>query len=104
VILKSHPLRRFLSMLREREDLVPAAVGENRSVPTHEIVQTAKMLDHVEPGPNEQVIGVPENDLRLQLAQLTRTNALHAALRSYRHKRRCVDHAMRGCQPTASRF
>ena len=65
VVLKFNTFLSYFAQFREREDLVTAAVGKNRSVPTHEIVQTAKMPDCSQSGPNEQVISVPENDLRL---------------------------------------
>src|SRR6266567_4691879 len=65
VVLKFNTFLSYFAQFREREDLVTAAVGKNRSVPTHEIVQTAKMLDDLEAGPDEQVISVTENDLCL---------------------------------------
>src|SRR2546423_4662876 len=68
VILKFNTFLSYFAQFREREDLVTAAVGKNRSVPTHEIVQSAKAFDHVESRPNEQVIGVSENNLCIQFA------------------------------------
>src|SRR5205809_6372562 len=53
VILEFDAVLGDLSQLREREDLVPAAVGENWPTPTHEIVQAAKMFDHLQSRPNE---------------------------------------------------
>ena len=95
VILEFHSLFGDFAQLHERENLIPAAVCENRPIPTHEIVQSAKMLDDVESRPNEQVVGVSQNNLRIQLAEFARTDAFHAALCSHRHKRRRIDHAMR---------
>ena len=95
VILEFHAVLGDFAQLHERENLIPAAVGENRPIPTHEIVQAAKMLDDVESRPNEQVVGVSQNNLRIQLAEFARTDALHAALCSHRHKRGRIDHAMR---------
>jgi len=95
VILEFDALLGDFAQLREREDLVPAAVRKNWAIPTHEIVQAAKMFDNVESRPNEQVVGVSENNLRIQLAEFARTNALHAALCSHWHKCGRIDHAMR---------
>ena len=52
----------------EAEDLEAAAVGENRLFPIHEPVQPAGGADDVEPGPDVEVIGVAEDDLRAHLA------------------------------------
>ena len=41
------------------------------------------------------MVGVPENDLRLQFAQFARTDGLDAPLRADRHKRRRLNHAVR---------
>ncbi len=95
VILKVDAFLGDLAQLRERENLISTAVGENRPIPIHEIVQAAKMLDHIEAGPNEQVVCVSENDLRIQFAQFSRADAFHGTLRTHRHERRRIDHAMR---------
>jgi hypothetical protein len=50
------------------------------------------------------VVGVPQNNLRIQLAEFAGANAFHAPLRSHSHERGRIDHAMRSCQSTASRF
>ena len=41
------------------------------------------------------MIGVPQNDLRFELAQFLRTDRLDASLRADRHERRRFDHAVR---------
>ena len=102
VVLKIDALFRDLAQLRQRENLVTAAVGQDRPIPIHEPMQSAEFSNHVEPRPNEQMIRVPENDLRLQLNQLARADRFHAPLRPHRHKRRRLDHAVRGGEPPAS--
>src|ERR1043166_2308453 len=104
MILKVYALFRNLARLRQREDLVTTAIGQNRSVPIHEPMQSAEMFDHVEPWPNKQVVGVSKNDLRIQFAQLAPADCFDRALRADRHERRGVDHAMRGCELPAPRF
>lgn len=54
--------------------------------------------------PNEQMIRVPENDLRLELIQLARADRFHAPLRPHRHVGRCLDDAARGRQAAAPRL
>ena len=70
MILKMRAFLRDLANLRERENLVTAAIGQDRPVPVHEPMQPAEVPHHLHPRPNEKVIGVPENDLRLEFAQL----------------------------------
>ena len=104
VILKFNALVRDLAQLRERKDLVPTAIRQNRSVPTHEFVEATQMPDRVEPGPDKQMVGVAKNDLRIHLAQLARTHALYRTLCAHRHECWRIDHAVRSCQAAPSRF
>ncbi len=69
MILKTHSFLRDLSQFCQRKNLVTATVSQDRSVPAHEFVQPAEMFDHIEAGPNEEVISIAQNDLRLQLVQ-----------------------------------
>ena len=94
MVLKFDAVLGDFAQLRERENLVSAAIGEDRPVPIHEFMQAAKMFDYVQPRPDEQMIRVAENDLRIQLAQFSRAYRLYAALRSDRHERRRFNRAM----------
>src|ERR1043166_7449083 len=53
------------------------------------------MLHHVHAGPHEKVIRVTQNNLRVELAKLTRTDCFYTALRADRHEYRRFDYAMR---------
>ena len=48
----------------QREDLEAAGVGQDRPVPAHEAVQAAELGDQLVAGPEVQVVGVAEQDLR----------------------------------------
>src|SRR6266511_5425311 len=48
----------------EGEDLKAARVGKQRPLPRHELVEPAELLDDVFAGPDVEVIGVGEHDLR----------------------------------------
>ena len=48
----------------QTEDLEAAAVGQDRTVPRHEAVESAEALDELDAGPQEEVVGVGEHDLR----------------------------------------
>ncbi len=102
MILKRDAFLRDLPQLRQRENLVTSAVGQNRPIPIHELMEAAEMFDHVEPRPHEQVIGVAQDDLSFHFAQLARTHRFDAALRSNRHEGWGLDHAMRSFQATSA--
>src|ERR1051326_6878118 len=91
MILKVRALFSYFPSLRERENLIAAAVGQDWAIPVHEAVQSAEMANDVESWPNEKVIGVAEDDLRLERVQFRRADSLHAALRPDRHERRRLD-------------
>ena len=59
---------RDLAQRREAEDLIAAAVGEDRPVPAHEAVQAAELADELRARPQGQVVGVGEDDLCADLA------------------------------------
>ncbi len=72
MILEMDTFLRDLAQLRERENLITAAIGQDWPVPVHKAMQAAEMPHHVHSWPNEKVIGVAENDLRLEFPQLAR--------------------------------
>lgn len=104
MILEFDTLLGDLAQFHERKNLEAAAIRENGSIPTHKMVQTTKMFDDLESRPNEQMVGVSEDNLRVQVAEFPWTHGLHRALRADRHERRRLDHAVPGCELTAPRF
>src|SRR5215467_11098047 len=94
VILEFDALFGDFAQFRERENLEPAAIRENGTIPAHEIVQAAKMFDDVESRPNEQMISVSENNLRIQLAEFPRTHCLHRTLCADWHESRRLEDSM----------
>ncbi len=89
--------------LGEAEDLKAAAVGEDRSRPPDEPVQTAAAGDQLVTGPQEQVIGVAEDDLGVHLLQVAMQCRLDGSLRPDRHERRRLHDAVRGLEFTEPR-
>ncbi len=87
----------------EREDLEPARVGQDRPVPRHERVQAAELGDDVLAGAEVEVVGVAEQDLRAERAQLLRVDRLHRPLRPDRHERRRAHLAVRGAEDAGAR-
>ena len=56
-----------LAVLGKRIDLETARVGEDGTVPTVELVESASLLQHVETWTKVKVIGVAEDDLCLHV-------------------------------------
>src|SRR5271170_2759862 len=94
----------YFANFGEAENLEAAAVGENRLVPIHELVQTAGGADDIKAGTQIQMIGVAENDLRVHLLEFAWVKRLDAGLRADRHEHRRLDDAVRGGQTAEPRF
>jgi hypothetical protein len=72
----------------EREDLEAAGVGQDRAVPAHEGVQPAELGDRLRAGTEVQVVGVAEQDLGAEVAQLAGVDALDRGLGADGHEGR----------------
>ena len=79
-------------------DLEAAAVGEDRAVPAHEAVQAAQLGDQVVAGPQGEMIGVAEDDLRAGFASWCGRQTLDGGLGADRHEHRRFDDAVRRVQ------
>ena len=91
-----------LPALGEAEDLVAAAVGEDRAVPADEPVQAAAPRDEVFSGAEVQVIGVAEDDPRAGVGEVAVRQRLHGPLRADGHEDRRLDDAVSRVQPPAA--
>ena len=78
----------------EREDLEAAGVGEHRAVPGGEAVQAAHVADHRLAGPEVQMVGVAEDDLRAGAAHVGGAQAADDAVGADRHERGGLDLAV----------
>ena len=87
----------------QAEHLKATAVGEDRVIPADEAVKPAPARDQLVAGPQEQVIGVAEDDLGAELFQVALAHRLDGALRADRHERRRLHHAVRGRELAAAR-
>ena len=88
---------------REAEDLVAAAVGENRLRPADKSMEAAAPGDQIVAGPQIQVIGVAEKQRRADRLQIAVRDSFHGALRADRHERGRLDLAMRRGEDAAPR-
>ena len=98
---ESDPLFRYLPELPQAVDLETATVGQKRPIPVHEPVQAPKPLHQLMTGPDEEVIGVGQDDLGPHLPQFLRGHRLDGAAGSHRHEDRGLDPAAPCCQRAA---
>src|SRR5262245_17179194 len=92
-----------LAARRETEDLIAAAVGQDRMRPADEGVQTAGARDERVAGSKMQVIRIAENDLRARVLDVTERDSLDRAARPHRHEARRLDDAVRRREGSAAR-
>ena len=92
---KSAPSSVMTPPLGEAEHLEAAAVGQDRARPADEAVQAAAPRDQLVARPQQQVIGVGEDDLGARILEVAMPNRLDRALRADRHERRRLDDAVR---------
>ena len=86
-------------------NLIAAAVGQNRVVPSVAMVQPSGAGQYFQAGPQVEVISIPENDLSAHLfRQFALMDSLDAAYRPYRHKNRRFYHAVGRLQAAGPRI
>src|SRR5204863_9645210 len=104
VVLEMHALLSDLAQLGQRKNLVTATIGENWSIPIHELMKSTEVPDDIDSRSHEQMIGISEDDLRSEFVKLMRTHGLHASLSSDRHEGRSLDRAMLSFETPNTRF
>ncbi len=105
VRLKERPLLGDLADLRQAHDLEAARVRQDRLLPAHKRMQPAELGDALRAGPQHEMVGVAEQDIRARVPHLLRIKRLHRRHRADRHERGRADEAARchdlaaACQP-----
>ena len=87
----------------QAEYLKAARIGENRARPGHELVQAAHPANQFVPGAQIKMVGIREDDLRVEFFEVALGLALYGRRRAHRHERRSFDHAMRRGQTSETR-
>ncbi len=100
VTAKCDPILVDLAVRFEREDLVAARIGQDRTLPAHETVQPAQFGDEFVARAQVEVVGIRQHQGGAQFAQLGRCDALDRALRADRGEDGCEDVAV-GCMQDA---
>ena len=77
------------------ESLKPAAIGEYRSVPAHELVQAAQIDHGLHARPEVQMIGVAQHYLGANVPHLFRGQCFDRGLSGNRHEERRERFAVR---------
>ncbi len=93
---KGHAVVGYLAQLRQGEHLKATTVGQDRTIPAHELVQAASLFDNLGTGPQVQVIGVAQNDLRLDVMQLGHGDSFHRGPGADWHKDRRLNGSASG--------
>ena len=63
-------------------------------LPVDELVQAARRANDFQTGPDREMVGIAENDLRLHLAQFSWVERLDAPLRADGHEDRSINDTM----------
>ena len=87
----------------ETQHLEPPAVGEDRTLPSHEAVQAAEAADEVLPRAQRQMVGIAENQLETEGGEVLRRHRLDRARGADGHERGCFDLAVLCCHPAPPR-
>ena len=82
----------------EAEYLIAAAVGEDGSIPSNELVEAAETGNQLIARAKEEVISIAENDLGAQPLDILMAQRLHRPLRADRHERGSLHDTVRGSQ------
>ena len=81
---KRHTFLVHLPPRGQAEHLIAAAVGQDRLLPADELMEAAETADALGAGPQIEMIGVGENDLRAQVVEIAMRHRLDGALRADR--------------------
>ncbi len=83
---ESHTRFLHLSPRSEAEHLVAAAVGQDRLVPSDELMKSARRRDSLGARPQIEMVGICENDFRADVLQITMGHRLDRPLSAHCHE------------------
>lgn len=86
----------------QAEHLKAARIGQYWALPTHELMQAAKLFHDVQAWAHPQMKGVAQNNLGIDLVQIARRHAFHGAVGAHRHEDGCLNNTMCGGDFTAT--
>ena len=101
---KAHAIVGELDRIVMAKDLKAARIGKDGTVPVHEVMEPAQLINQVLARAHAQVIGVGKHDLRAQCLNRLGGNALDVGLGSHGHKDGRLDIAVRRVQNARTRM
>ena len=75
-----------LAQLGQRHHLKPAGIRQDRMRPVHELVQPAQLRDALGAGPQHEMVGIAQHDVRAQRPHLFGIHGLHGRRRAHGHE------------------
>ena len=102
--LKRNALLRHLAQISEAHHLKPAAIGQNRLVPIHKLVQPAQVGNPLGCRAQHQMISIAQQNIRTCRGHTLGQHRLDGCRRAHRHKRGRADVASRGGNYTSAGF
>ena len=95
--VKINALFLYLSKSRQGKYLKTAGIRQNRPVPVHEFMKSAKLLNQLVTGSHVQMVGVGQLYLCSDFLQIVgRYGSLYRPHSSHIHENRCLDSSMDG--------
>ena len=88
--------------LRQRKNLKATAVGQDRPIPAHKLVQAPQILDHVFPRSQCKVVSIPQKNLSTGGSNLLNRQTLDGSECPHRHEGWQVNVASRRLQHSNS--
>lgn len=95
---------RYPAVPGQRKHLEAARIREYGSMPPHELVEPAGLLDDLRARPQEQVVRIAQNDLRTAFQKVARSQRLHRRERPDIHENGRFYGSMSRKKPSKSRF
>jgi hypothetical protein len=81
-------------------NLVASALGKERLVPVHKLVETAQGLNQLMPRSQEEMIGIGKDNFGTKGLKFFGNNCFDGSLRTDRDKGRGINHSMVGRKPS----
>ena len=85
------PVFRYLPAFREAQDLLAAAVGDDRAVPRHVAVKSAEGAYYVRAGPQVEMVGVCYKSPETETAKIKGRYGLARSLGRHGHECRSLN-------------
>ena len=100
--LKNDAFLRNLVEISEAPDLKSAAICQNRTIPSHKAVKTARFSDEFGSRTQIEVIRIPQDNPHIERFQIFLAERLDCRLSAHGHKNRCLDLAVRRVEDSSA--